>query len=275
MEIRIAFGFILLGLNLATVAKATDTKPAVPPPAASQTPTQSISTSTTPTAAPVSTGPSEQAEEIDVDTIKKKYWALGNKYEMGVVQDRLYPKRHRIELNFGAGSLVSDPFLLIHTIGGSIGFHISEYFSLHIIGWDALVSPSSALTTLQTDTGASANTNEPKYYIGAQARASVLYGKLSLADLMILYFDTYLSAGGGRVSTQSGDNLLLQAGIGEQIHISRTISLNLDYQLIWYQETVIAQYSSSTITAGQNLGRRTNLGNLITLSVSAFIGLFD
>jgi outer membrane beta-barrel protein len=244
------------------VSQDASTPASTPTPAQSQTATK---------AAPSG----EEAEGVEVEDIKKKYWARGNKSEMGVVQDRLYPKLHRFELSVGAGSLIGDPFLAMHTVGGSLGFHFSELFSVHAIGWGALVNPSSALTTLQSQTGASANTNQPQSYFGGEARASLLYGKLNLVDAMILYFDTYLSAGAGRISTETGGDFLINVGIGEQIHISRTWSINLDYKALYYQETILAKYASNSITVGQNLGTRSNLSNLVTLSVSCFLNFFE
>jgi outer membrane beta-barrel protein len=232
----------------------------------------------TPAATPTASTPAaagDEAEGVEVEDIKKKYWARGNKSEMGVVQDRLYPKLHRFEISAGASSLIGDPFLSMHTFGGSLGFHFSELFSIHAVGWTAVVNPSSALTTLQSQTGASANTNQPQNYFGGEGRASLLYGKLNLVDAMILYFDTYLSAGAGRISTETGNNFLVNVGIGEQIHITRTWSINLDYKALYYQETILAKYASGSVTVGQNLGSRSNLSNLVTVSVSCFLNFFE
>jgi outer membrane beta-barrel protein len=263
--------FCMASLALAADPKATSNSPAA---GATQGAAQSATTSAPGgTAAPAQ--PGEQAEEVEVEDIKKKYWAMGNKYEMGVVQDRLYPKRHRFEFNFGAGSLIGDPFLTMHTVGGSIGFHVSEFFSVHLIGWDALVTPSSALTTLQSQTGVTANTNDPKYYVGLEARGSLLYGKLSLVDSMILYFDTYFAAGGGRLASENCNSGVISVGVGEQIHITKIVSLNLEYNLMWYQEKILANSSSGSIVAGQDLGWRSNYSNLITLSVSTFVNFFE
>ncbi len=212
------------------------------------------------------------AEEADVEKIKEKYWARGNEAEMGVVQNRLYPKRHKIELGILGSNLSGDPFLSSLTAGATLGFHFSEFFGLHLLHWQAFVSPSSALSTLQTQLNTTTNTNEPKRYFGLETRASVLYGKLSLLGAAILYFDAYFSLGGGRMTTQSGNSLGLSAGIGQQIHLSKTFSINIDYKFLWYQETILRKVVANPgENIGDNLGGRTNLSNHFTIGFSVFL----
>jgi outer membrane beta-barrel protein len=208
------------------------------------------------------------AEEADVEQIKQKYWARGNETQLGVVQNRLYPKRHRFEISPTLGSLNGDPFLSSYAFGATLGFHFSEFFAFHLVGWDASVTPSSALKLLQQQLNTTANTNQPKWYFGGEARASVLYGKLSLLGMAILYFDAYFSGGLGVIATETGNNVLGSLGIGQQIHLSRLISLNADFKLMYYRETIIGKAPGDL---GQNLGVRTNLCNMVTLSLSFFL----
>ncbi len=227
------------------------------------------------TAKPTAVKVETSAEEVDVQKIKEKYWARGNEAEMGVVQNRLYPKRRRIELGIGAGNLSGDPFLSTYTFGANLGFHFSEFFALHLVGWSTSVSASSALKTLQSQLNTTANTNEPKSYYGTEARASVLYGKLSLVGSAILYFDAYFSGGAGLIKTESGTSLLVSAGIGQQIHLSRVISINIDYKVLWYKETILGKVSTGTgANLGKVLGSNTNLSNTISLGLSVFMNPF-
>jgi outer membrane beta-barrel protein len=210
-------------------------------------------------------------EDVEVDKIRERYWAQGKDAEVSIVQNRIYSKKNKLELGITAGSLNGDPFLSSYTLGASLGFHLSEYFSVHSFGWKAFVSPSSALTTLQGDLKTTANTNEPRYFVGGEARGSLLYGKLSLSGLAILYFDAYLCGGAGSMGTESGSNLAMFFGIGQQIHLSQIFSLNLDYRFLKYNETIVGKTPSNL---GQNLGERTNMGGVVTGSLSLFLNLF-
>jgi len=223
--------------------------------------------------APVAPRPgSAAAEEADVQKIREKYWARGNEAEMGVVQNRLYPKRHRIELGVFGGNLNGDPFLSTFMAGASLGFHFSEFFALHAIYWSPSVNASSALKTLETDLNTTANTNKPLSFIGLDGRASILYGKLSLLGAAILYFDSYFSLGVGQMKTESGTNFSVSGGFGQQIHLSRVFSINIDYRVLWYKERIIGKVPS--VNLGTDLGTRSNLSNAITLGFSCFINLF-
>jgi outer membrane beta-barrel protein len=225
-----------------------------------------------PAAPTVSGGDSSAAEEVDVEKIKKKYWARGDETETGVVQNRLYPKNHRFELGVTGASLSGDPFLTSYTLGATLGFHFSEFLSIHAVYWNAFVSPSSALTTLQNTLGTTTNTNEPRNYVGGEARASLLYGKLSLLGAAILYFDAYFSLGAGRILTESGPDFLVSAGIGQQIHLSKMWALNIDYKLLRYDETILGKVPGTNL--GQNLATRANLSSAVTLGVSLFVDFF-
>jgi outer membrane beta-barrel protein len=220
---------------------------------------------------PKSPAPSAAGEEVDVEKIKEKYWARGNETEMGVVQNRLYPKFHRFEIGFLGGNLSGDPFLTTLNAGFSTGFHFSEFLGVHVQYWQAFVSPSSALTTLQNDLNTTTNTNEVRRYLGGDLRASVLYGKLSLLGAAILYFDAYFSLGAGRITTESGNSLLLSVGIGQQIHLSRVFSVNLDYKVVRYREDIIGKISGTDGNLGEYIATRNNLSALFTIGFSVFL----
>src|SRR4051812_44581774 len=93
--------------------------------------------------------PVTDAEQVNVDSIKEKYWARGNETEVGVVQNRTYSKRGKFEFTLLGGVLYSDPFLTVQTLGGAIGYHLSEYVSAHLFAFNHFTNPSSALTTFQ------------------------------------------------------------------------------------------------------------------------------
>lgn len=212
------------------------------------------------------------AEEVDVSKIKEKYWARGNEAEMGVVQNRMFQKRRRIELGVFGSNIAGDPFLTTYAFGASLGYHLSEFLALHVSYWKASVSASSALKTLESQLATTTNTNEVKDFILGEGRASLLYGKLSLLGEFILYFDAYFSLGAGRISTESGKNLLISAGIGQQIHLSQTFAINIDYRLLFYKETIVGKVPGPTL--GQALSERNNTSNAITLGVSVKLDVF-
>ncbi len=209
------------------------------------------------------------AEKVDVENIKEKYWARGDESELGVVQNRLYSKSHKFELGVFGGFMTSDPFLAVKGLGASLGFHFSEVWAFHLVGWKESASPSSALETLE-GSGKKANTNLPQWFLGGEVAASILYGKLSLVGKKIIYYDMHLLGGAGATSTENGTYFTPHVGIGQQIYLNQWSSLRVDYRLQRYDERI--REKEITPILGQDVGGRTNWTNTITFGVDFLFG---
>ena len=218
-----------------------------------------------------------QAERVDVDNIKEKYWARGEESELGVVQNRLYSKSKKIELGVFAGLTTTDPFVNVRDLGISVGYNFSEYISARLNTWYMFTTPSSALVTLN-ESGKEANTNPPVGYVGLEANANLLYGKLSLLGKKIIYYDLYVSAGLGLTRTRAtvGANLYMDTyitphlGIGQQIYLSRIAALRLDYKAMLYNEKIYERVITPRL--GEVVGQRDNFSHVISFGVNFFFG---
>jgi len=209
-------------------------------------------------------------EKVELDSIQEKYWARGDENELGVVQNRTHTKKGKVAFGLLGGVVATDPFLSVNSLGGTIGYHFSEYFSLHVVGWKHFVGPSAALTTFVEIVGATTNYNPPRFYLGAEAVGSLLYGKLSVLGLAIIYYDFHLIGGLGVTDTESGRYFTPSVGIGQQVYLSRFFSLRVDYRLLGYSERIIEKVVTRRI--GEVVGNRLNWNNSITLGVTFFVG---
>lgn len=218
--------------------------------------------------------PVNSAEQVDVNSIKEKYWARGDESELGVVQNRLYSKSRKVELSLFGGVTTSDPFLSIKNYGGSVGFHFSEYLAAEVMAWKYSASGSNALEVLQDPTGANsnANINKPKSFIGAEAVGSILYGKLSLLGQKIIYFDLHLAGGAGITATQNGSYFTPSVGIGQQVYLTQKLTLKIDYRLQRYNEEIIDRIKTLSPSFNKSIGSRVNFNNSIMIGVSYFFG---
>ena len=223
-----------------------------------------------PSAASDTSSSGSLAEKVNVDLIKEKYWAQGNESDFGVVQNRLYSKERKLEVGVFGGIIASDPFLSVASIGQSIGYHFSEYFSAHVLGWKDYVGNSSARQTFIEKTGATTNTNEPRWFLGAEGVASLIYGKLSLAGRSIIYYDMHFSGGAGVTGTESGNNFTPFLGLGQQVYLNKFLAIKLDYRLMNYREMIREKIIASKI--GEDIGVRTNWTNSISLGISILYG---
>ncbi len=219
--------------------------------------------------APAAPSADESSEKVNVENIKEKYWARGDESELGVVQNRLYSKQQKWELDLFGGFLTSDPFLSVKNAGANLGYHLTETWGVHVMGWKAFVSDSSAKTTLEQGSKR-ANTNPPRYYFGSEVSASILYGKLSLVGKKIIYYDMHLLGGAGATGTENGTYFTPSIGIGQQVYLNKFLSLNVDYRLMYYNETIKEKEIPEKI--GHDVGTRANWTNAITIGVGFLIG---
>lgn len=223
-----------------------------------------------PTAAPADTA--DQAEQLNVEKIKEKYWAKGDENAMGVVQNRLYSKSNRIQFGFFFGAVNNDPFLSINNWGFNLTYHLSEYWGLALLYWKDMAKSSQALTTLEAiPPGNTTSTNPPYYFVGIEALYSVLYGKLSVLGKAIIYYDMHVAAGGGMTFTEGGNYITPMVGVGQRFFLDNHWSLRFDYRFQLYRETLYEKQIGNP-SYGQPVMQRNNMGHIILLGVDFMFG---
>lgn len=210
-------------------------------------------------------------ENLDVDAIKKKYWATGDESQLGVVQNRLYSKANKFQFGLAGGMAMSDPFLTLRPWSGSFGYNFNEFFALNAYGGKISSRASNALVTLR-EGEKEANTVIPKNYWGVEGMGSLLYGKLSLMGASIIYYDFYVTGGAGSFKTEWDRSLSLSAGVGQRFYVTRWLSLKVDYKALRYKETVKEKEKESEI--GQVIGTRTNWTHTLMFGLDFLVGVF-
>lgn len=214
----------------------------------------------------------DQAEKVNIDAVKKKYWARGQESELGVVQNRTYTKASKLEVGAFGGVIFSDPFLGINPVGFNAGFHLTEMLSFHAIYMRTFATDSTDLETFRQKSGGTANTNKPFFYYGGETLFSLMYGKLSLLGSAIIYYDLHLSGGVGAMNTESGTYLAPSAGIGQRFFISERFNIRVDYRMIFYREEILEKIVPTEL--GQSAGYRNNFSNTITFGIDYLFGAF-
>ena len=190
-----------------------------------------------------------EAERLNIENIKQKYWARGDESELGVVQNRMYTKSKKFELGLYAGVVATDPFLSVYSLGASLNYNFNEYISLGVFGYKDYVSPSSALVFLRNPypngAGSDTSTNEPRWFMGTlKPSPACLYGKLSLIGKAIIHYDFHFIGGVGVTSTESGKYFTPEIGVGQQFYLTRYMTLRADYRLMIHNETILQARSA-------------------------------
>ncbi len=180
-------------------------------------------------------------ERIDVQSMKRRYWTVGNEDLMDVVQNRRYTKKGRLETALKYGFWSDDPFQTQKSIGLSVGYHLNEYFSLH--GFYASVSASNnqAYTAAGDATASQGlrinpDVNPASSVMGAEARASLIYGKLSFLGNKIIYYDLNVAGGLSQHAARVGSSIGYFAGLGQQFFINKNLFVSLDYRLMLHTD---------------------------------------
>lgn len=212
----------------------------------------------------------DQGNRVDVQGIKQKYWARGDETEIGVVQNRQFSKSGKFQIGLMGGASLTDTFLSVKEGGGNVGYHFSEYFSANLLYWKYFVKNSGDLETFQDTRGATANTNEPKYYFGGEVTGSFLYGKLALFASKIIYFDMNVTGGVGMIDTETGKNFAPSIGLGQRYFLSKYFSLKVDYRMLVYHEDIPEKQITNKL--GTIAGSRTNFSHNVTLGIDFLFG---
>lgn len=218
-----------------------------------------------------STGTTNRSDRVDVKALREKYWAKGDQSELRVVRNRTYTKANKLELGGYLGFTSTNPFLSVKNAGLSLGYHFNEYLGIQADFWKYIVTASSAATTFQNQTAAEgvphvADSNDPEYFYGAELLYSPLYGKLSLLGKAIIYFDLHLLGGVGETATESGSYVTPVVGIGQQIWMTKQVSLRLDYRVTYYHETVLAKTPGPDFLTP--VGTNDNISNVVMLGIT-------
>lgn len=210
------------------------------------------------------------SQKVDLAKFQQKYLVNAGT-EVQVVQNRIYTKAHKYELGVMGGFVSADPFLNIMGYGGFLGHHFSEYFGVRAFYWKDSSKKSPSWSKTGTASGQYVNTNAPLSMMGAEAKFTPLYGKVSVLGTSIIYFDLSVFGGAGIRKTESGSNFSPIFGVGQQLYFAKSFSFGIDYRIMKYSEKIIDSQTASA-TFGQVVDNRSDFTSFFFLSVSYLLG---
>lgn len=153
-----------------------------------------------------------------------------------VVQPKPVLRRQRLELVPRASWTFNDPISQSFGVGGSLYYNVSERFALGpTFEWFDF-GPKLRGTTGRYDEFIDTTAYVPEYvlldwYAGLDVTYIPAYGKFVLFRKSIIYFDIYLTLGGGVVSNWKGD--ISPAGVvaaGARMYFNRWLGVSLEYR---------------------------------------------
>ncbi len=191
---------------------------------------------------------------------------LFKEFEIRVIRPRYFIKRHRFELGIQAAAIVNQTFYYTYLATAIVGFHFSEQFSLELLGAYGYSQAKEDQAILQDDFDIKTEYTPTQLFYGASFLWTPMYGKYQLRNGRLIYFDTFLSAGGGMIgilekydycqanqerSSQVVSYPYFEFGIGQRFFISRDDSIRWDIKSPMYFSNT-ADSSCVAGSAGQS-----------------------
>ena len=161
-----------------------------------------------------------------------KLYVLNNRYSSLV-------NRHELTIA-GANNFTADSHLVTQQAAMAYRFHINSKWSLGARYTRYTNKLSSAGQTLFNNRSILPDTD---YALNGQelfVNYNTIYGKLRWSENSVVYFDQYLSLGGGKVKLSSGDKNLVLADVGLAFWLGNHGSARIGLKNEFYQQAQLS-----------------------------------
>lgn len=221
------------------------------------------------------TGDKKEDKKLDISDLESKYWAPKDT-DFSVVQNRTYPKQHKIFFSPQYGVVINDQFSEGTVAGGSINYFFNERYGIQATGFVTDYKLNRAMRDLvnygggvQPDYGVLQN------YIGLGFNWVPFYAKMSVLGKKIVYFDMAVTPTLG----YSGYEQVLDSGnrskgaltygfdVSQYFLFSKWIAIRTDIKNQWRPEEVA---KSRGVGAGSKLSDKTTHDTFFTVGVMLF-----
>jgi outer membrane beta-barrel protein len=182
----------------------------------------------------------KKSEKVDIQQIENDYWQQKDT-EFHVVQSRKYSKEKKFFLSAGYGTLVNDSF----NTGGmfllSGGYYFKETYGVELFYMGFNARNSKTVNEIFTLTGAPSYSH-PLSEMGATFNWMPIYGKVSVFDKSIIYYDLGINVGAGihkyervvQTGNETDSTPMFIADITQQFFLSDRFALRFDIKNRYY-----------------------------------------
>ncbi len=118
-------------------------------------------------------------------------------YEIRVIRPRYFAKRQRLELGAELANIVNQTFLYTYLFTGLATFHFSEDFALELQGSYGFSLDKDEKGILKDEFSIQTELLTTTWDASGSLLWSPIYGKFQMPSGRLVYFDTFLAAGGG------------------------------------------------------------------------------
>ncbi len=156
---------------------------------------------------------------------------------INVIQKKIIQNKNKFELFPAFGMSLNDQFIQSFAVSGGLSFHIQETLSLEIFA-SYIPKPYYKDTTkeLPKDANLMPELSAVKYLVDLNIVLSPISGKFSFLDWTILYFEFYVTAGAGFISTENSNTVSANIGIGQKYYLTSWLAFRFEIKDHIYSE---------------------------------------
>lgn len=189
------------------------------------------------------------SEKVDIQQIEQEYWQQKDT-EFHVVQSRRFTKEKKPFAHFGYGLLINDTFNKGGEFTLSGGYYYKEQMGVEVF-YTSIDSDNSKVVDEMLGLGGGPSYAHPTAQYGVTWNWMPIYGKVSVFDKAIIYFDMGLHLGIGIAEyervlqqtplpnltsrTEKDSSLMFIADISQQYFLSDRWALRLDIKNRFYK----------------------------------------
>jgi outer membrane beta-barrel protein len=202
--------------------------------------------------------------KVDIKDLEEQYWTPQDT-EFKVVQNRKFSKDGKYALSLQFGPLMNDSYAEgLGNLGVTVGYYFSEFMGVEFNYTKYNVDKSEVVSAFEDQFGGTTpDYNEPLDYIGANFNWIPIYGKMSIQDKKIIYFDLAISPGIGMTkynqktsatAAQQGSDesaFVLALDVSQHFFFSERVALRIDMKNRRYKEEIL-KFSDGSVARDSN-----------------------
>ena len=164
-----------------------------------------------------------------------------------ILQNRYFLKTMRPELGVSYGTVTNEAYTDTKLFGFRSALFFNEWLGLEIQSSSATTNDSDDLKALKrlrylkiddptVQVFPDPEINRVKKIMDLSTVVAPFYGKLNLADWLIIYSDLYLTGGLSKLDTEQGSLNALNFGAGQRFYWQKSLSFRIDFKGRSYTE---------------------------------------
>ena len=201
-------------------------------------------------------------------------------FEIRVIRPRFFSKQNKFELGIQVVAITNQTFIYTYMLSGLMTYHMSEQFGIQVNGLFGSSIDKDDKNLLDDEFNIKTQIIRTSSIFGGSLVWTPMYGKYQLSSGRLIYFDTYLSAGGGVTGVDyhfdhCGGGFsnhpirsryikqypTLSGGIGQRFFISRRSNINWDLKF----HVLEIDANDGTCVEGADLDKSETLFNNLTM----------